>query len=198
MASSSMSRICTRVSLMPGKVAPAGDFDPQRGSLARLFPALGYISRARARLVPTFRLADWSRFLVMLPSLLPPPSSPPVFCAMILGFQPNFVAPIVAGTKVHCLREGERCQLGMQVHFYAYVRRVGMYPFRAPAPVVSLQAVQLVGRALLVDGRPLRAAQLRTLALAEGFADADALLDFLAGRPRPFSGQLIHWSGLRY
>jgi len=115
---------------------------------------------------------------------------------MVLGFTTAQVAPIMAGTRRHCLREGHRYQVGMRVEFYAYLRRVGMYPFRAPAPVVSLRLVELsADGTLLFDGQPLPEADVQTLAQFEGFACTTDLLAFLASRPRPFRGQLICWGG---
>lgn len=117
---------------------------------------------------------------------------------MILGFNEAFIPAIVAGTKVHTIRAGQRWQAGEVAQFCARAQQPDQYEFWPPQPVLLVQAIELTATELCVDGRPLPPAERLALAQADGFATAVELLAFFADQPLPFRGQLVHWTSLRY
>jgi hypothetical protein len=117
---------------------------------------------------------------------------------MILGFNDEFIPAILAGTKVHTIREGQRWRAGDVAEFYARAQAPDRYEFRPPLPVLLVQEIELSTEGLRVEGRLLPPPELLALAQADGFATAEALLAFFAGKPLPLRGQLVHWTALRY
>lgn len=117
---------------------------------------------------------------------------------MLLGFNEAFIPAIVAGTKVHTIRAGQRWQAGKVAQFCARAQQPDQYEFWPPRPVLLVQAIELTATKLRIDGRPLPPAELLALAKADGFATAAELLAFFADQPLPFLGQLVHWTSLRY
>ena len=117
---------------------------------------------------------------------------------MILGFNEAFIPAIVAGTKVHTIRKGLRWQAGDLAEFCARAQQPDQYAFWPSLPIKLIQRVELTTHELRVDGRLLSEAELLALAQADGFATAAELLAFFANEPLPFTGQLLHWTDLRY
>lgn len=117
---------------------------------------------------------------------------------MILGFNENFVPAIVAGAKVHTIREGQRWRIGEMAHFCGRAGQPDQYEFWPPLPIVAIQAIELTTSELRIDGRLLPPHELLILARADGFSSAAELLAFFADKPLPFRGQLLHWTELRY
>ncbi|MDO7883996.1 ASCH domain-containing protein [Hymenobacter cheonanensis] len=117
---------------------------------------------------------------------------------MILGFNESFIPLIVAGTKVHTIRAGQRWQAGQVAQFCARAGQPDQYEFWPPKPIRLVQTIELTANEILVDGRPLVPAEALALAQADGFANFAELLAFFAGQPLPFQGQLVHWTDCRY
>jgi hypothetical protein len=117
---------------------------------------------------------------------------------MILGFNEDFIPAIVAGTKIHTIRSGQRWQAGTVAQFCARANQPDQYEFWAPRPIVAVQDVELTAAELRVDGRLLAPAEFLALAQADGFATTADLLAFFADKPLPFRGQLVHWTDCRY
>jgi hypothetical protein len=119
---------------------------------------------------------------------------------MILGFDELFVPAIVAGTKIHTIRAGQRWQAGEVAHFCVHAGQPTQYEFWPPQPVRLVQSIELTSTELRVDGRLLPPAELLALAQADGFPTAEALLahPYFVARPLPFLGQLVHWTACRY
>lgn len=117
---------------------------------------------------------------------------------MILGFNETFIPAIVAGTKVHTIRKGQRWQVGDIAQFYARAQQPDKYEFWPPLPIKLIQSIELNSYELRVDGRLLTDPELLALAQADGFATAAELLAFFADEPKPCVGQLLHWTDLRY
>ncbi|MGI4834176.1 MAG: ASCH domain-containing protein [Janthinobacterium lividum] len=117
---------------------------------------------------------------------------------MVLGFNEAFIPAILAGTKVHTIREGLRWQTGDIAHFCARTQQPDQYEFWKPRPLLAVQIIELTDSTLWVDGRQLAPAEALALANADGFATAAELLAFFANRPQPVRGQLLHWTALRY
>lgn len=117
---------------------------------------------------------------------------------MVLGFNEAFAPLIVAGTKVHTIRAGQRWQAGTVAQFCVHAGQPTQWELWEARPIVSIQAIELTATELRVDGRPLSPPELLALAQADGFASAADLLAFFADKPMPFVGQLLHWTPLRY
>ena len=122
---------------------------------------------------------------------------------MILGFKPDFVPQILAGTKVHTIRAGQRWAVGQTIYFYTNVGQDDMAKFQPDGVVQSVQTIRaklLHGTTFVeVDGRQLLDSELAGFARRDGFESLDQLFHFLAGyHGLPFVGQLIHWTDLRY
>lgn len=121
---------------------------------------------------------------------------------MILGFKNEFIPLIVAGTKIHSIRKGNRWRVGQVIDFFANVRRPDMYRFRPNAFVVAVQAISLTEFGVIkVDGRALSGAEKELLAANDGFASLAAMMKFFAthgDRMPPLKAQLIHWTPLTY
>jgi hypothetical protein len=117
---------------------------------------------------------------------------------MILGFDEAFAPAIIAGTKIHTIRAGQRWQEGEVAHFCVHAGQPAQHEFWPPQPVQLVQAIELTATEMHVDGRRLAPAELLTLAQADGFPTAEALLAYFADKPLPFRGQLVHWTTCRY
>lgn len=117
---------------------------------------------------------------------------------MILGFQEAFIPAILAGTKIHTIREGQRWRAGEVAHFCAHAHLPTQYEFGPPRPLVLVQAIELTATDVRVDGRLLPPPELLALAQADGFTTTAELFAFFAGKPLPFRGQLLHWTTRRY
>lgn len=117
---------------------------------------------------------------------------------MILGFDETFAPLIVAGTKIHTIRAGQRWQTGTVAQFCVRAGQPDQNEFWPPRPIVAVQGIELTATGLRIDGRLLSPAELLKLAQADGFPTATALLAYFADKPLPFHGQLVHWTALRY
>lgn len=128
---------------------------------------------------------------------------------MILSFQETFVPAVVAGTKPHTIRAGQRWREGMSIQFYQNARQKSMAKIRPNdvARVVQEIKVEQPERYLgppkqpiiSIDGRQLTAIECTTLAHSDGFDSVEELVRFLAMlHSLPFTGQLIGWTDLRY
>jgi hypothetical protein len=116
----------------------------------------------------------------------------------VLGFNEVFVPLIVAGTKIHTIRAGQRWQTGDVAHFCVRAHQPDQFEFWPPHQVLSVQQIALTATELRVDGRLLPPAELLALAQADGFETANELLAFFADKPLPFEGQLVHWTTCQY
>lgn len=117
---------------------------------------------------------------------------------MILGFNEAFIPAIVAGTKIHTIRAGQRWQAGTLAQFCVQAHQPGQYEFWPPQLIRLVQDVELTATELRIDGRLLSPAEFLALAQADGFATTAELLAFFADKPLPFRGQLVHWTDCRY
>jgi hypothetical protein len=128
---------------------------------------------------------------------------------MILGFKETFVPAVADGTKPHTIRRGQNWRAGMSIQFYRNVRQASMAKIRPDAVAVSVQEIKVVRPerylgapiepTISVDGRQLTPLECQELARRDGFADLDELLRFICQlHSLPFTGQLIHWTDLRY
>ncbi|GAB3638372.1 hypothetical protein GCM10027422_39620 [Hymenobacter arcticus] len=117
---------------------------------------------------------------------------------MILGFHEAFVAAIVAGTKIHTIRAGQRWRVGEVAQFCVRAHQPDQREFWEPRPIIAIQVIELTSNTLQVDGRLLPPAELLALAQADGFPTIEELFAFFADKPLPFQGQLLHWTNCWY
>jgi hypothetical protein len=131
---------------------------------------------------------------------------------MILGFKDTFVQAVVAGTKPHTIRSGQRWKVGTPIQFYQNVRQRNMTKIRPDGVVMVVQQIRIaraperfLGPAkqptIQVDGRELTPLECQELSRRDGFEDFAELLKFFIqthGLHKPFEGQLVGWTDLRY
>ena len=117
---------------------------------------------------------------------------------MILGFDEAFAPLIVAGTKIHTIRAGQRWRAGEIAEFCVRAGQPDQQAFWPPRPIVSVQDIALTATEVRVAGRLLAPTELLALAQADGFPTTAALFAFFADKPLPFHGQLVHWTACRY
>lgn len=119
---------------------------------------------------------------------------------MILQFQPQFVQPILDGTKIHTFRldTNDRWKEGMKIHFATGVRTKQYRCFKEGICTgVQECTVFVYNKGILIDYLP----QSTTLfAHNDGFNDADELFRFLreVHGKSILTGKIIHWTEFRY
>ncbi|MBC6988549.1 hypothetical protein [Hymenobacter sp. BT491] len=133
---------------------------------------------------------------------------------MILGFKNAFVPSVADGTKPHSIRKGNRWKVGTSIQFYQNVRQKSMAKIRPDgvAKVVQEITISLPGErylgpakqpTIMIDGRLLTPLECQVLACTDGFDDFAQLLRFFRENhglkfKKPFTGQLVCWTDLRY
>ena len=123
---------------------------------------------------------------------------------MNLSFQPQFVEPILNGTKIHTIREDKhnRWHVGSIIHFCTGLRTKDYNCFDKGF-VVSVQTINIMYHwkqlgpkyivpVVTVDHKIVNIGE---LARNDGFNSAD---DFLKWFDDDFSGKIIHWTEARY
>lgn len=127
---------------------------------------------------------------------------------MILGFKQQFKQLILAGTKIHTIREdkNDRIKPGMKLQLATGVR-TKQYECFAEKECVSVQQITIiyeyimpVGETLsiIIDDRSIGSEELEKLAKNDGFKNASDLLDFFVGTTDYFTGKIIHWTDKKY
>jgi len=122
---------------------------------------------------------------------------------MILGFKDTFVPAVVAGTKPHSIRSGNRWRVGMSIQFYRNVRQASMTKIRENGVAKVVQKIEILryqhGCEIIIDDRMLTPLECQELARRDGFQDLDELLRFISEmHGLPFTGQLVCWTDLKY
>lgn len=125
---------------------------------------------------------------------------------MILGSKEIFIPKYIDGTKKHSIREGERWNTGMTIHYYGKVRQPGMYKFMEDSKCKSTQRIFMTfnGYAfeITVDNKYLYYPEKLLLANNDGFENPDQMCQFFfpkyTGNLLSFSGQIVHWTDLKY
>ena len=143
---------------------------------------------------------------------------------MVLGFEPQFVEPILDGTKIHTIREDKhnRWKPGMKIHFATGVRIKNYHQFKT-AVCVSVQEIRINWRDIFIDGKSLNhiipfihvgytkllegnslkmyipnemiSINEYRLATNDGFESID---DFRKWFNKDFTGKIIHWTDFKY
>lgn len=132
----------------------------------------------------------------------------------LLGFNERFVPAIESRAKRHTIRAlGKsgvcRFKVGDHVQLYRMVRQKGMRKIVDVDPVCTKVepiciSTMIVGRfptaSISIDDRGLTVAEAESLAVADGFTDANALIAFFCPYPsdqfQEFTGHVIHWDWL--
>lgn len=125
---------------------------------------------------------------------------------MILPFKERFNAKIVAGTKIHSIREDKhnRWKSGIMIQFANNIRTKNYKQFMT-GQCVSTQKFEIkyiptgvpgMDRiAIYVDGRELSNEEKDSLRFNDGF---DSVADFCEWFNKDYSGKIIHWTDFRY
>lgn len=122
---------------------------------------------------------------------------------MVIGFKTQFVLPIIAGTKIHTIREDakHRWRQGMTMHMATGVRTKNYNCFKTTT-CTGTRAINIdpVSRKIYIicngyefhyftdEGK-------ETLALNDGF---DSIEDFWKWFDKPFHGKIIYWTSRKY
>lgn len=109
--------------------------------------------------------------------------------------------------KLHSFRKGDRWRAGLDIHFYINARQSTMYNFAPTIPCVSTQTIHIeqvddyLNQTIVkVDGRFLTIPEQQQLAWNDGFAN---LVEFWMYFTKEednyqFTGQIVHWTDLKY
>lgn len=124
---------------------------------------------------------------------------------MILPFKPQFVQPIMDGTKIHTIREDklQRWKPGMTIHMATGVRTPAYHCFKEMV-CVSVQTIEidLTGLIMIkIDGRQLmQFVETNTVAENDGFKNIIGFRNWFAEtyEDKVFVGRIIQWTDFKY
>lgn len=133
---------------------------------------------------------------------------------MVLGFMQrfpngeptNFKEKILSGEKIHSIRQGDRWQAGYFLHM-AYGVRTNTYQqfnqgVKALEKVISTQDVFMTllnGKLeITVDDCYLTQLGIESLIKNDGVTRKQFIDWFFPKKAEVYSGQIIHWTGLKY
>lgn len=126
---------------------------------------------------------------------------------MILGFKPQFVPKIIAGTKIHSIREDatRRWKAGVKIHMATGVRTKQYNCFKeglcenVQEIEIDTSAYYLNDYFVKVDGRRLSLQESRQLAWADGFENLiNFFIWFTKDGKETRTLRLIHWTDFKY
>lgn len=127
---------------------------------------------------------------------------------MVIGFKKQFIQKIKSGKKIHTIRRDEhnRWKPGMTMHMATGIRTKKYRCFDKKV-CKSIQDIRIIhfdthmGSSVLswasvwIDGKPLKDAQVKALALNDGFM---SIKEFFEWFNTDFTGRLIHWTNKKY
>lgn len=127
---------------------------------------------------------------------------------MVIGFKKQFIPKIKAGTKIHTIRRDEhkRWKQGITMHMATGIRTKKYRCFDKKA-CKSIQDIRIVHfdtnmcnavlswASVWIDGKPLNDAQVKALALNDGFM---SIKEFFEWFNEDFAGRIIHWTKKKY
>lgn len=128
---------------------------------------------------------------------------------MILSFKPQFVDPILNGTKIHTIREDstDRWKAGNSIQCATGVRSKNYNCF-FESECVSTQEIFMTYAhndilEISIDGRYLYWEDRNKLALNDGFEDWQDFFNWfhpiiMESKSKSFVGKIIHWTDFRY
>ena len=120
---------------------------------------------------------------------------------MILGFKPRFVAPILAGTKIHTIRDDphNRWKAGRGIQIASGVRTKNYVQFYygvcKSTQKIEIKYVDKFWVKILIDGKDLPTSRYELLAHNDGF---NSIQDFYKWFDKDFTGKIIHWMDFKY
>jgi hypothetical protein len=125
---------------------------------------------------------------------------------MTLSFQKEHETLIQTGVKIHTLRDGKtEWYAGMTIHYYTNMYRKGMCKFHPDQKAISVQEVYMTffnGRLeITIDDKYIYNPTIEMLALNDGFASVEKFTEYFFpsySARNTWSGQLIHWTDLKY
>lgn len=113
--------------------------------------------------------------------------------------------------KIHTIRKdkSERWKVGNKIHFTIGARTKKHFQFAPVISVKSIQSIQIkpekrhvvyqgtkvIDSPVFIDERPLKAKEIKELALNDGFDSVDDLFEWF---DEDFQGKLIHWTCKKY
>ena len=112
----------------------------------------------------------------------------------LLNFKAQFADPIRKGIKAHTIRAKRKIPVkpGDILYLYCGLRHSGAYRI-LPEPVKCTKVEPIsINVGVMIDGHMLDDDECESLALADGFDNFYAMMDFWNGR-LPFEGNIIHW-----
>lgn len=119
---------------------------------------------------------------------------------MILGFKPQFVKPILDGSKIHSIRADKNrlWKPGMTIHFATGVRTKNYKQF-AKGVCIRVQHITMKMYykypVIFISGQQIDRLIIDKLARCDGFIETKDFLNFF---PDPFEGTIIHWTDFIY
>ncbi len=121
---------------------------------------------------------------------------------MILGFKPQFIEPIIKGTKIHTIREDRhnRWKAGNTIQMATGVR-TKLYNQFNEGTCFSVQKIEIYYGflsyfpAILIDGRKLTNVELSELSKNDGF---NSFNDFRKWFNKDYTGKIIHFTNFKY
>jgi predicted patatin/cPLA2 family phospholipase len=130
---------------------------------------------------------------------------------MILGFKPQFVPKILAGTKIHTIREDKfdrwprflKNKRMPKIHMATGVR-TKKYNCFAKKFVQSIQKIEIHWIVadermkvpnIYVNGKNLNSLEIFAIAVNDGFESTE---QFFKWFNKDFTGKIIHWTDFRY
>jgi hypothetical protein len=122
---------------------------------------------------------------------------------MVLGFKRQFEEPIIKGDKIHTIRldKGNRWKEGNPIQFATGVRAPNYNEFKTGV-CFGTQEIEIKWKqgnaSILIDGKPLSHLLWNTLAMNDGFDDANSFLEWDAWHKVDFIGKIIHWTEKKY
>jgi hypothetical protein len=128
---------------------------------------------------------------------------------MILAFKPQFVEPILNGSKIHTIREDKsnRWAPGKQIHFATGVRTKDYNQFKL-GDCRSYQRVRMSYDwgdiiTISINGRELLPHEREVFAHNDGFENWQAFFDWFypiikATEDNYYKAKVIHWTDFRY
>jgi hypothetical protein len=97
--------------------------------------------------------------------------------------------------KYHSIRAGNRWKAEMDIHFVVHNRTKNRFQFAPIYKCVSVQKIVIDGHQVVVDENMLGFHAKDRLALNDGF---NSVTDFYNFFNKPFIGQIVHWTNIKY
>ncbi len=125
---------------------------------------------------------------------------------MILASKEIFIPKYIDLSKLHSIRSGNRWRAGMSIQHFAKVRQPGMYKFMPDKVCTGTQDIFITFNGwrfeVSIDDKYMYNNILEVLSKNDGFDSLDEFKRFFTNDYKDqdvvFSGQIVHWTDLRY